>query len=88
MPCRTSPTIRPSIPTRQALLGEADGLVSRLRSLDAAAGRHRNEVNERLELSVDDINRSPTAIADVNDKIALAGAGARPTTCSTSATGW
>jgi len=66
------------IPTRQALLGEADGIANRFRSLDQRLDTLENEVNERLTLAVDDINRIASQIADVNDKIAVAGVGARP----------
>ncbi len=61
-----------SIPTRQALLGEADGLVARFRSLDARLGEIEGEVNDRVRTAVTDINRLAEGIADVNDKIALA----------------
>ena len=60
-----------SIPTRQALIGEGEGLVSRFRSLDNQLGNLENEVNSRLELAVDDINRLAESIATVNQKIAL-----------------
>lgn len=66
------------IPTRQALLGEADGIANRFRSLDQRLDTLETEVNERLTLAVDDINRIASQIADVNDKIAVAGVGARP----------
>lgn len=66
------------IPTRQALLGEADSIAGRFRSLDQRLDQLENEVNERLTLAVDDINRIASQIADVNDKIAVAGVGARP----------
>ncbi len=67
-----------NLPTRQALLGEADGLVSRFQSLDARLESLESEVNDRVRLAVDDINRVATEIATVNDRIALAGAGAKP----------
>ena len=66
------------IPTRQALLGEADAIANRFRSLDERLGSIESEVNERLRLAVDDINRIAAQIADVNDQIALAGVDARP----------
>lgn len=67
-----------SIPTRQALLGEAEGIASRFQSLDGRLGELDSEVNERLQLAVADINRLSSGIADVNDKIAVAGRGAQP----------
>ena len=67
-----------SIPTRQALLGEAEGLASRFQSLDGRLGELDSEVNGRLQLAVADINRLASGIADVNDKIAVAGRGAQP----------
>ena len=59
-----------SIPTRQALLGEANGLAGRFQSLDRRLGELDSEVNQRLRLAVDDINRLSSAIANVNDRIA------------------
>ena len=66
------------LPIRQALLGEGDSLVNRFRSLDDRLNTVESELNDRVRLAVDDINRISSEIADVNDKIALAGAGARP----------
>lgn len=68
-----------SIPTRQALLGEAEGVASRFQSLDGRLSELESEVNNRIELSVSDINRLASSIADVNQKIALTnGSGAQP----------
>ncbi len=68
-----------SIPTRQALIGEAQGLASRFRSLDGQLTELEDEVNTRLELAVSDINRLATSIAAVNERISLAnGAGSSP----------
>jgi len=61
-----------SIPTRQALIGEAQGLASRFQSLDAQLGEIESEVNDRIELAVNDINRLAQGIADLNGQIALA----------------
>ena len=61
-----------SIPTRQALLGEAQGVASRFRSLDGRLNELEAEVNDRLELAVADINRLAASIAQVNDRISLA----------------
>ncbi len=60
-----------SIPTRQALLGEADGLVNRFRTIDGRLGELEGEVNSRLSLAVSEVNRIAGAIADLNDRIAL-----------------
>ena len=61
-----------SIPTRQALLGEANSIAARFQSLDRRLGEVESEVNARLELAVDDVNRLAQNIADVNEQIALA----------------
>ncbi len=67
-----------SISTRQALIGEAEGVASRFQLLDARLGELEEEVNGRLTLAVDDINRIATSIADLNSKIALANNAATP----------
>ena len=67
-----------SIPGRQALIGEAEGLAARFRNLDQQLDELDREVNARIRLAIDDVNRLANAIADVNDKIALAGADSRP----------
>jgi len=67
-----------SIPTRQALLGEADGITSRFHSLDGQLQELDAEVNVRLQSSVENINRLANSIADVNDRIALAGSAGQP----------
>lgn len=64
-----------SIPTRQALLGEANGVVSRFQSLDQRFNELDGEVNQRLKLAVDDINRISSSIASINDRIAATSAG-------------
>lgn len=61
-----------SISTRQALIGEAQGVASRFESLDLRLGEMEKEVNSRIRLAVDDINRIATSIADLNGQIALA----------------
>ena len=60
-----------SIPARQALLGEAAGVVERFRGLDQRLAETEVEVNQRIKQSINDINYLASAIADVNDKIAL-----------------
>jgi len=68
-----------SVPTRQVLLGEAEGLANRFRALDARLNDMEAEVNSRVRLAVDDINRLAASIADVNDKISeTAGLGQPP----------
>jgi flagellar hook-associated protein 1 FlgK len=67
-----------SISTRQALIGEAEGVASRFQSLDGQLGQLEKEVNGRLTLAVDDINRIATSIASLNEKIALANNAATP----------
>ncbi len=59
-----------SVPARQALIGESQGVVSRFQSLDVQLDRMEHEVNDRVELAVDDINRLANSIADVNQRIA------------------
>ena len=61
-----------SIPTRQALLGEAAGIAARFQSLDRRLGEIESEVNGRLELAVDDVNRLARNIADINEQMSLA----------------
>jgi flagellar hook-associated protein 1 FlgK len=61
-----------SLPTRQALLGEANGLAARFQTLDQSLAGIDSEVSDRIRLAVEDINRLATAVADINDKIALA----------------
>ncbi len=60
-----------SIPTRQVVIGEAQGLASKFQSLDGRLTEIENEVNDRLELAIGDINRLATSIAEVNQKISL-----------------
>ncbi|MGI9234911.1 MAG: flagellar hook-associated protein FlgK [Woeseiaceae bacterium] len=67
-----------SISTRQAVIGEADGVASRFRSLDARLDELEKEANSRIKLAVDDINRIASSIADLNGQIALANNAATP----------
>jgi flagellar hook-associated protein 1 FlgK len=67
-----------SIPTRQAVIGEASGLASRFQGLSQQLGQLESEVNSRLQNSVADINRLAESIASVNQQIARAGAGGQP----------
>ena len=61
-----------SVPARQALLGEAQSLAERFRTLDRRLSETETEVNRRLTLAVDDVNRLAGSIAEVNGRIALA----------------
>lgn len=67
-----------SISARQALVGEAESISSRFQSLDTRLREVEDEVNSRLTLAVDSINRIATSIASVNDKIALANNSSSP----------
>ncbi len=60
-----------SISTRQVLIGAAESVTSRFQSLDARLGELEGEVNSRLMLAVDDINRIATSLASINQKIQL-----------------
>ncbi|HLT92257.1 MAG TPA: flagellar hook-associated protein FlgK [Woeseiaceae bacterium] len=61
-----------STPARQALLGEADSLVQRFRSLEAQLDALEQEVSSRIGDAVARVNQLASAIADVNDKIVAA----------------
>ncbi len=63
-----------SLPTRQALLGEADGLVLRFTELDRQLSSMSSEVDQRITASVAEINRLAGSIAELNDKIVIGGA--------------
>ncbi len=60
-----------SIPTRQALIGEAQGLAAKFQSLDTQLGQLEAEVNDRVELTIAEVNRLAAGIADLNSRIAL-----------------
>jgi flagellar hook-associated protein 1 len=61
-----------SIPSRQAVIGEAQGLAAKFQSLDDRLAELENEVSDRIQLAVADINRLATSIAEVNERISLA----------------
>lgn len=61
-----------STPARQALLSDASGLAERFHSLDRRLSETSAEVNQRIALSVEDINRLAQSIADVNEQISRA----------------
>lgn len=60
-----------SLPTRQALLGEADGLVLRFAELDRQVGDLDAEINQRLDAAVTEINQITSSIAQINDEIVV-----------------
>jgi flagellar hook-associated protein 1 FlgK len=61
-----------SIPARQAMLGEAQGVVQRFTALQGRLTEIGREVNGRVGEAVAEINQLATAIADVNGRIVLA----------------
>ncbi len=61
-----------SLSARQALLGEADGFVERLKGIDTRLNDIESEVNGRLREAVADVNRLAQSIAEANDQIVLA----------------
>lgn len=67
-----------SVPTRQAMLGQAEGLASRFRAVDGQLSTINSEVNERLQQAVAEINGLAVSISDVNNKIATAGPDGNP----------
>jgi len=62
-----------SLSIRRAVLGEADGISQRLQSLDGRLKEMDNEINGRMRVSVDEINRLASSIAEINGSIVLAG---------------
>lgn len=62
-----------SVTARQVLLGEANGIVQRFRSIDQRLAQTENEINQRVVQSVEDINFYARAIADLNVKISRSG---------------
>ncbi|MEM9333641.1 MAG: flagellar hook-associated protein FlgK [Pseudomonadota bacterium] len=67
-----------SLPTRQALIGRAEGLANRFQNADAQLSGLSSEVNERLRDTISTINNLANAIADVNGQISTSGADALP----------
>ncbi|MGB5738316.1 MAG: flagellar hook-associated protein FlgK [Woeseia sp.] len=60
-----------SLPTRQALLGEADGLVLRFAELDRQLGGMDSELNQRMSAAVSEINQITDSIARLNKQIVV-----------------
>jgi len=67
-----------SLPTRQALIGQAEGIVNRFLTADQQLAGLTSETNERIRQSIADINNLASSIADVNNRIATAGVNALP----------
>ncbi len=69
-----------SLPERQVLLGEAQGLADRFQYLDTRFRELGAEVNVRIENAVRDINALAQSIADLNQQVvrATAQAGGQP----------
>ncbi|MDJ0917604.1 MAG: flagellar hook-associated protein FlgK [Woeseiaceae bacterium] len=67
-----------SVPTRQAMIGQADGLAGRFRAVDDQLSSLNSEVNERVRQAVAEINGLAQSISDVNNKIATAGPDQNP----------
>lgn len=61
-----------SLPARQAMIGEAESFLQRLKSIDTRLRQIDGEMNVRLEESVNEVNRLATSIAEVNNEIVLA----------------
>ncbi len=58
-----------SIPSRQALINNAESTVSRLQGLDEQLSEISRGVNSQIRTSIDDINSFATEIADLNASI-------------------
>ncbi len=61
-----------SIAARQALIGEAQNLVTGLKSIDGRLSDLGSEVNARLDEAVGEVNRLARSIARLNDEVVLA----------------
>lgn len=65
-----------SVPQRQLLLTQAEGLVSRFRSVDSRLNAQLENIDQELEASVASINSLSLSLAELNQSIAVAvGAG-------------
>ncbi len=60
-----------SVPARQVLVSEGEGLVQRFHALDGRLTELRLSVNQQLDGMVQDINGFSLAIADINQRIVL-----------------
>ena len=61
-----------SVPQRQLLLTQAEGLVSRFKSLASRLTNQQNEINQELEAAVSSINSLSQSLAELNQSIATA----------------
>ncbi|NBC22064.1 MAG: flagellar hook-associated protein FlgK, partial [Gammaproteobacteria bacterium] len=64
-----------SLPARQLVLSEAEGLVTRFQSLDGRMRDQLEGVNRQIASEVDSINQLATSIADVNARLGPMNAG-------------
>lgn len=71
-----------SIPQRQLLLTQAEGMVSRFRSLDQSLNAQKEFIDQELEVAVAEINGLAQGLVEINQAIASAstggGAGSMP----------
>ena len=66
------------LPERQALLGQAGGLVDQFTSLGGALENVNQEISSRVQVEVDEINALSAQIAEINDEISSTGSRAIP----------
>jgi len=60
---------------REQLLAEGDALETRFRQINSQIAGLGNEIDNRLEMSVNSINDIATSLAKINDRIAASGGG-------------
>ena len=62
-----------SLPVRQVMVSEAESLAQRFNTVSARFEDVRNQTNNQMQATVDDINAFAEGIATLNGKIAIAG---------------
>lgn len=65
----TQPNMPASIPSRQAVVNQAQALVTRMQTMDARIEEIREGVNTGIRLTVDNINAQANKIAELNKQI-------------------
>ena len=65
----TSPSL---LPARQSMVASAQTMASRFQSIDTTLSGLRDQVNQRITSTVNDINSYATQIADINQRIVVA----------------